>query len=248
LTEVSQSIRLIARLAEVMSRPADHWPPEMTGLTTLPPDAVSGLYRGNRGALFQKMLAIDLKLADIEIDDSFLVELRTIPDVAHAVRIACAPIAEIMVALRHLAACIYCKAVNGAVRKSDRDAMLDMLGADGLLTAQRQAEVFWPSLSGLATIKAGLAIAPNEAQASEGPWQRPSTSTAITERPPALQHAYAALLAHVSALSTTVSRILHARLGAVPAAFGTQTLSPQQDRDIRDLLERKVPAWSTTIA
>ncbi|MDO6966475.1 hypothetical protein [Rhizobium alvei] len=248
MTEVPQSIRLIARLAEVMARPAEHWPQEMTGLATMPPDTVSGLYRGSRSALFQKALAIDLKLADIKIDDSFMVDLRTVPDMAHAVRIACAPIAEIMVALRHLAACIYCKAVNGAVRKSDREAMLDMLGVDGLLTAQRQADVFWPSLSGLAAVTTGLATTPAEPPTSDGPWHRPSTSKAITARPPALQHAYAVLLGHVNALSETVSRILQARLGTVPASYGPQTLSPQQDRDIRDLLERKVPTWSTTIA
>ena len=248
MTEVSQSIRLIARMAEVMSRPADYWPREMTGLASLSPDVAADLYRGGRGALFQKALAMDLKLADIEIGDSFMVELRTVPDVAQAVRIACAPIQEIMLALRHLAASIYCKAVNGAVRKSDRDAMLDMLGADGLLTAQRQAEVFWPSLSGLATVKAGLAAAPVEPSASDGPWKRPATSPTIAGKPPAIQHAYAILLAHVSAVSATVGRILRARLGAVPGDFGRQTLSPQQDREIRDLLERKVPTWSTTIA
>lgn len=248
MTEVSQSIRLMARLAEVMSRPADYWPQEMTGLASLPPNALADLYRGNRGALFQKALAMDLKLADIEIGDKFMVELKTVSDVAQAVRIACAPIPEIMVALRHLAACIYCKAVKSAVRKSDRDAMLDMLGADGLLSAQRQAEVFWPSLAGLAVVETGLAAIPAEPPPSDGPWNRPATSTSIAGKPPALHHAYSILLAHVTAVSATVGRILRARLGAVPGQFGPQTLSPQQDREIRDLLERKVPAWSTTIA
>ncbi len=248
MTEVSQSIRLIARLASVMARPADSWPSDMTGLASLPPAAAAELYRGQRGAVFQKALAIDLGLADIEIGDSFMVELRTAPDVAQAVRIACAPVPEIMIALRHLAACIYCKAVNGAVRKADREAMLAMLGADGLTTAQRQAEVFWPSLARLATVEARLAATLVEPQPSEEPWTRPATSTVILGHPLALQHAYAVLLAHVTRTSATIGRILRARLGAVPGAFGTPALSPVQDRDIRDLLERKVPTWSTTIA
>lgn len=248
MTEVSQSIRLMARLAEVMSRPADYWPEDMTGLASLSPAATADLYRGGRGALFQKSLAMDLKLADIEIGDSFMVELKTVPDVAQAVRITCAPIQEIMVALRHLAASVYCKAVNGAVRKSDRDAMLDMLGFDGLLTAQRQAHVFWPTLAQLATIEARLAASLGEPPPSEGPWQRPATSMIIAGRPLALQHAYAILLAHITAVSATVGRILRARLGAVPGAFGSAALSPQQNGEIRDLLERKVPTWSTTIA
>ncbi len=135
MTEVSQSIRLMARLAEVLSRTADFWPHDMTGLASLSPDAAAELYRGEQGPLFQKRWpwtwnSPGWTLAKVSWSNS--APSRMWPDV---VRMACAPVSDIMVALRHLAACVYCKAVNGAVRKADRDAMLDMLGTDGLLTA-----------------------------------------------------------------------------------------------------------------
>jgi hypothetical protein len=249
LTEVPQSIQLLARLADVVARPADFWPADMTGLATLPPTTVASLYKGRSGALFQRALAADMKLSEIEIGDNFMVELRTVPDVAGAVRIASAPIEEIMTALRHLAAAIYCKAVNGAVRKADRDAMHDMLGADGLLTAQRQAEVFWPSLAQLASLDARLIGNPiAEPPSTDGPWKRPGTSLAIAGKPLALQHAYGILLAYVGAISETVTGILRARLGDVAGDFAATPVSARQTQEIRDLLERKAPTWSTTIA
>lgn len=250
MTEVSQSIRLLARLAEVVSKPADYWAADLTGLASMPPEALSSLYHGRSGALFQKALATDLAFSDIDVGENFMVELKTAPDIGLAVRIACAPISEITAALRHMAASIYCKAINGAVRKSDRDAMFDMLGADGLLTAQRQAEVFWPSLAQLASVDARLVAKPIEEtpEPTEKEWKRPATSMAIAGQPRAIQHAYAILLQHVGGVSVTIARLLQARLGRPPEDLGPKSLSPQQSREIRDLLERKAPTWSTIIA
>lgn len=250
--DVAPSIRLLAGLAEVMSLPARSWPADRTGIAPLSPRDLAAAYGGPMARIFNHALAQDLGLAALPFPDSVVVALKTDPALPAALRIAAAPFGELLPALRHLSAAIHARSVNSAVRKADRLAILDMLGEDAEMTAQRQADVFFPSLRTLAIdepVQTPSAAGEAAMQDDETAWSRPAVAGDILSLPPALRRAFDVLCLYVASIHPTLADLMAARFGTAHRPAGEAlTLSPVHAIEIRDLLERKVPAWSMPIA
>lgn len=263
-----RSIRLQCSLAAAITDPSSLIARDLLGVAPWGPVRLDTLCRGPHGHFIAHSLAIDLGLNDLVAAESLAVGLRTREDVRLALQISIAPAAEIRDGARQLAAAAFRKTIGGAVRKADRLMLSEYLGEDALLTATRQAETFWPSLSVFDTRDPALLGRPQDAtegddasrqpEAVDAAWSRPRLAREIAGLPLLLRQSWGILHACVDATDKTSGAILRARFGAAitdllpeGAALGRpvaeRPLPPSQCAVIFNLLQRKVPAWSTSI-
>ncbi|WP_187972897.1 hypothetical protein [Aquibium microcysteis] len=259
---IPRSVRLQCSLAAAITNPASLVASDLQGLSPWDPDRLKPFRDGPNGDLVARALAADLGLHDLAAGDSLAVGLRTKEDVRLALQIAIAPASELRAGVRQLAAATFRKTIGNAVRKADRMMLSEHVGEEALLTATRQAETFWPSLSVYDTLDPGLLAAPQEPAQAHGEaaaaWSRPRLSREIALLPAILRQAWGILHACVDATDKTSGAMLRARFGAgladlLPAgglrgpAAAARSIPAPQCAVIFNLLQRKVPAWSTSI-
>ena len=260
---IPRSVRLQCSLAAAIANPRSLVADDLQGLSPLSPDRLRPF---REEPLFAHALAMDLGLYELVAGESLTVGLRTKEEVRLALQISIAPMAELRTGVRQLAAAAFRKTIGNAVRKSDRLMLSEHLGDEALLTATRQAETFWPSLSVFDSLDPALLARPPEpaqpggdaapgAPTGASPWSRPVLSREIGTLPAILRQSWGILHACVDATDKTSGAILRARFGAglgdlLPAAglLGTsaaaRSIPASQCAAILNLLQRKVPAWS----
>lgn len=260
------SLRLQCSLAAAITDPSSLVAPDLLGIAPWSPRRVEALRKGPQGRRFEHALAVDLGLVDLASGETLAMGLRTREDVRLALRMSIAPTAEIRTGVRQLAATVFRKTIGRAVRRADRQLLSEFLGEDALLTAARQAETFWPSLAVFDALDTALLARPDEpvrdkeatAEGGREPaWTRPTLAREIETLPALLRHAWGILHACVDGIDKTSGVLLRARFGSalaglVPAAgpkgsSAEELLSASQRTVIFNLLQRKVPAWSTSI-
>lgn len=267
---VPKSVRLQCSLAAAIADPASLVAPDLQGLPPWGPDRLGPFRDGPQGRFLASALATDLGLHDLSGGDTLAVGLRTREDVRLALQISIAPAADLRTGVRQLAAATFRKTIGNAVRKADRLMLSEFIGEEALLTATRQAETFWPSLSVFDTLDPALLDRPAEpaqpdgepsardARAGSTPWSRPVLSGEIAALPAILRQTWGILHACVDATDKTSGAMLRARFGAgladlLPAgglrgpAAAARSIPAPQCAVIFNLLQRKVPAWSTSI-
>ena len=263
---IPRSLRLQCSLAAAISNPASLVAPDLQGLSPWGPDRLEPFRGGPHGRFLATALATDLGLSQLVAGESLGVGLRTREDVRLALQISIAPFAELRAGVRQLAAATFRKTIGNAVRKADRLMLSEFIGEEALLTATRQAETFWPSLSVFDTLDPGLLARPPEPSQPDGeaaagdlrPWSRPVLSREIAALPAILRQTWGILHACVDATDKTSGAILRARFGAgiadlLPAAgllgpsVAARPVPAPQCAAAFNLLQRKVPAWSTSI-
>jgi hypothetical protein len=261
---IPRSVRLQCSLAAAITNPGSLVAPDLQGLSPWGPDRLAPFRDGAHGQALSRALAADLGLDALVAGEALTVGLRTKEDVRLALQISIAPASELRAGVRQLAAATFRKSIGNAVRKADRMMLSEHVGEEALLTATRQAETFWPSLSVFDTLDPGLLARPQEpaqsdAEADGGaPWSRPVLSREIALLPAILRQAWGILHACLDATDGTSGAMLRARFGAGLAellptgglrgpAAAARSIPAPLCAVIFNLLQRKVPAWSTSI-
>lgn len=267
---IPRSVRLQCSLAAAITNPASLVAPDLQGLAPWGPDRIAPFRDGPHGQALARALMADLGLDDLVAGEALTVGLRTREDVRLALQIAIAPASELRTGVRQLAAATFRKTIGNAVRKADRQMLAEHVGEEALLTATRQAETFWPSLSVFDTLEPGLLARPAEppqpdaepaagdARAGAAAWSRPILSREIALLPAILRQTWGILHACLEATDRTSGAMLRARFGAglaelLPAgglrgpAAAARTVPAPLCAAVFNLLQRKVPAWSTSI-
>jgi hypothetical protein len=265
---IPRSVRLQCSLAAAIANPTSFVAADLQGLSPWSPERLQPFRDGPKGDVFAQALAIDLGLFDLAAGESLAIGLKTREDVRLALLISMAPISELRNGLRQLAAVAFRKTIGNAVRRADRLMLSEHLGEEALLTATRQAETFWPSLSVFDTLDPALLASPQalaqpaDAAAGATPgggdrWSRPVLSREIEGQPAILRHSWGILHAAVETTDKASGAILRARFGTgladlLPAtglrgpSGAAKSLPAPQCAAIFNLLQRKVPAWSTS--